>query len=232
MLISSGMTEHTARNWPGQKDAPAMLIKVCGMTEQSVIDRAAALGVDLCGFIFYPPSPRNITPERAAALDTHAMLRVGVFVGQGMKETLDIARRARLDFIQLHGGQQEDFPSFFPREKLIRTLFPKNYADAEALQKDAVRLAEGCGMFLVDAGLGSGMTLDWKALAGICFPRPWLLAGGIGPDNAARAAGICRPDGVDLNSRLETSPGRKDPGLLEKTILALRGGEKQAGMQP
>ena len=79
---------------------------------------------------------------------------------------------------------------------------------------------------------GSGMTLDWKALAGICFPRPWLLAGGIGPDNAARAAGICRPDGVDLNSRLETSPGRKDTGLLEKTVLALRGGEKHAGMQP
>ena len=80
-----------------------------------------------------------------------------------MKETLDIARRARLDFIQLHGGQQEDFPSFFPREKLIRTLFPKNYADAEALQKDAVRLAEGCGMFLVDAGLGSGMTPEQTA---------------------------------------------------------------------
>ncbi len=200
-----------------------MLIKICGMTEQHIIDRASDLGVDLCGFIFYPPSPRNITPERAAALDTHGMARVGVFVGQSAEETLDIARRARLDYIQLHGGQEYDLSRLLPPTCVIRTLFPKKYAAADALLHDAERMAEGCGMFLVDAGLGSGMTLDWNALAGIHFPRPWILAGGIGPDNAVRAAALCRPDGIDLNSRLERSPGRKDALLMEKTVLALRG---------
>ena len=67
-----------------------MLIKVCGMTEQSVIDRAAALGVDLCGFIFYPPSPRNITPERAAALEALCKRLHEAFREQnrGRKETV------------------------------------------------------------------------------------------------------------------------------------------------
>ncbi len=200
-----------------------MLIKICGMSEQNIIDRAYGLGVDLCGFIFYPPSPRNVTPDQAAALNTHGMGRVGVFVNQSEEETLEAARRARLDYIQLHGGQPVDFAGSFPRRYVIRTLFPRRYATADSLLMDAERLAEGCGMFLIDAGLGSGMTLDWNALSGIRFPRPWILAGGIGPDNAARAAALCKPDGMDLNSRLETAPGRKNILLMEKTVLALRG---------
>ena len=71
-----------------------MLIKICGMTEQPIIDLAAALGVDMCGFVFYPRSPRYISPPRAAELDTRGMKRVGVFVDQGPPGLCAAAREA------------------------------------------------------------------------------------------------------------------------------------------
>ena len=92
-------------------------VKICGMREQKLIDRIAELGADMCGFIFYPPSPRNVSPEEAARLETHGMKRVGVFVEQSVEEIAAIAHEARLDFIQLHGGQSAEFASNFPAEK-------------------------------------------------------------------------------------------------------------------
>ena len=82
-----------------------LIIKICGMREQADLDCAAALGVDLCGFIFAPQSPRAVTPEQAAALDSGDMLRVGVFVTDDMRFIEETARAARLDRIQLHGDQ-------------------------------------------------------------------------------------------------------------------------------
>ncbi len=199
-----------------------MLIKICGMTEQPIIDLAAALGVDMCGFVFYPPSPRDISPSRAAELDTRGMKRVGVFVRQSAEETLAIARMARLDYVQLHGVQDAGFAKHFPPERVIRVLFPQKYADVAALQEDIDRLFKSCAMFLVDAGLGSGRTLDWSALAGLHFPRPWLLAGGLWHENLDEALSICRPYGIDMNSRLEDKPGHKSAALLAKAVAAVR----------
>ena len=77
-------------------------------------------------------------------------------------------------------------------------------------------------MYLLDAGMGSGMTLDWPSLAGLRFPHPWMLSGGLGPDNADAALAACSPNGLDMNSRLESSPGIKSPELLEKVFSRLR----------
>ena len=85
-----------------------LIIKICGMREQADLDCAAALGVDLCGFIFAPQSPRAVTPEQAAALDSGDMLRVGVFVTDDMRFIEETARAARLDRIQLHGRSVDD----------------------------------------------------------------------------------------------------------------------------
>ena len=202
--------------------AKPLLVKICGMCEQKLIDHAAALGAEMCGFIFYPPSPRNVSPEQAAALETHGMKRVGVFVGQSVEEIRAIVREARLDFIQLHGGQSAEFASGFPAEKVIRVLWPKKYGTLEALQADIDAFAPSCGMYLLDAGMGSGMTLDWPSLAGLRFPHPWMLSGGLGPDNVEKALAACSPDGLDMNSRLESSPGVKSPELLEKVFSRLR----------
>lgn len=198
-----------------------MLIKICGMTEQHVIDRAAALGADMCGFIFHPASPRNISPAQAAGLETHGMARVGVFVEQSPEEIATVMYGARLDFIQLHGGQSAEFASVFPAKKVIRVLWPKRYASLAALQADLDAFAPTCGMFLLDAGMGGGTTLDWDAIAGLRFPRPWLLAGGLGPENVREALASCSPDGLDLNSRLESSPGRKSLERMDALFAAL-----------
>ena len=101
-----------------------MRIKICGMSEQRLIDEAAALGVEFCGFVFYEPSPRNVSPRLVASLDTHGMKRVGVFVRQSAEETERIASEAGLDFVQLHGGQSAAFAGRFPAERVIRVLWP------------------------------------------------------------------------------------------------------------
>ncbi len=199
-----------------------MQIKICGMSDQAAIDKAASLGVDLCGFVSYPPSPRDIAAEKAALLNTHDMLRVGVFVGSDAHEILRFAKTARLDLVQLHGGQSVDIARMFSAEKVIRVLWPSKYERLEDLQADIDRFASSCGWYLLDAGMGSGMTLDWTSLGNLHFPHPWFLSGGLGPANVCRALEICRPDGVDLNSRLEDSPGHKSGALIEQAVAAIR----------
>ncbi|MBQ8664952.1 MAG: hypothetical protein IJ474_04125 [Mailhella sp.] len=196
-------------------------VKICGMNEQSAIDHAASLGADMCGFVFHPTSPRCVSPAQAAELDTHGMARVGVFVEQSAEEIVTIVRGARLDYIQLHGGQSAEFASIFPAKKVIQVLFPARYASREKLQADIDSYASTCGMYLLDAGMGGGKTLDWNALAGLRFPHPWMLAGGLEADNVAEAVAACSPDGVDMNSRLEDIPGRKSLERMEHAFAVL-----------
>lgn len=196
-------------------------VKICGMSEQSAIDLAASLGADMCGFVFHPSSPRCISPAQTAGLDTHGMARVGVFVEQSAEEIAAIMRGARLDYIQLHGGQSAEFASIFPAKKVIRVLFPARYASREKLQAAIDSFASTCGMYLLDAGMGGGKTLDWNALAGLRFPHPWMLAGGLGADNVAEAVAACSPDGVDMNSRLEDAPGHKSLEHMEHAFAVL-----------
>lgn len=198
-----------------------MLVKICGMSEQHAIDRAAELGADMCGFIFHRPSPRHVDAAQAARLDSRGMERVGVFVSQSADEVAAVAEEARLDRIQLHGRQSAAFASVFPAEKVIRVLFPAEYASRDELQAAIDAFASTCGMYLLDAGMGGGNTLDWHALSGLRFPHPWLLAGGLGADNAAEAVAACAPDGVDMNSRLEDAPGRKSLERMEKAFAVL-----------
>ena len=117
-----------------------LIIKICGMREQADLDCAAALGVNLCGFIFAPQSPRAVTPEQAAALDSGDMLRVGVFVTDDMRFIEETARAARLDRIQLHGDQSMTCANRLSRtlgaERLIRVLWPERYPDLAALEAD------------------------------------------------------------------------------------------------
>ena len=196
-------------------------VKICGMSEQSLIDQAAGLGADMCGFIFHPASPRNVSPAHAASLETHGMKRVGVFVHQSVEEVEAIVREARLDLIQLHGGQSTEFAAQVPAEKVIRVLWPNRYESQAELQADIDAFAPTCGMYLLDAGMGSGMVLDWTALSGLRFPHPWMLSGGLGPDNVLDALTACEPDMIDMNSRLESEPGRKSPELLSRVFAKL-----------
>ncbi|MDD6088539.1 MAG: phosphoribosylanthranilate isomerase [Desulfovibrionaceae bacterium] len=199
-----------------------MLVKICGMINQKTLNLAEELGFNLCGFIFYPPSPRNLTPEQAAGLKTSSMLRTGVFVDQDAERILHIAQIASLDLFQLHGSQSAEEAAKLPRDKVIRVLWPGKHTSAAALQRTIDSFADTCGFYLLDAGMGSGKILDWKGLSSLHFPHPWFLSGGIGPENAAEALSILHPDGLDLNSRLESSPGKKDPHKMRQALSSIR----------
>ena len=208
-----------------------MRIKVCGLTRQQDADAAARLGAAFCGFIFHAASPRSLTPQKAAAIGTAGMARVGVFVEQGAEEILAIMEEARLDYAQLHGAQLHGAQSRACAERIgasrvIRVLWPERYAGRQELEADMAAHAPACAWFLLEAGRGgggSGRPQDWGRLAGLRSPRPWLLAGGLSPLNVASAVAACRPDGLDFNSGVEVAPGKKSPELLAAALAAASG---------
>ena len=203
-----------------------MRIKVCGLTRQADADAAARLGAAFCGFIFHPASPRHVTPATAAGLKTGAMARVGVFVEQEAEEIAAVMEAARLDYAQLHGAQSRACAERLGAGRVIRVLWPERFADRGELVAAMEAHAPACAWFLLEAGHaggGSGRSLDWSHLAGLRPPRPWLLAGGLTPANAAAAVAACYPDGLDFNSGVEEAPGKKSPELLAAAVAAVAG---------
>jgi phosphoribosylanthranilate isomerase len=153
--------------------------------------------------------------------------RVGVFSGQSKDEVLRIMKVARLDYAQLHGGEDEEFCRSVGAERVIKVLWPTAFANMDLLRAECERFARSCALFLFDAGRqggGSGQSLAWDALRGFKAPRPWILAGGLGPDNLAQAVKICLPWAVDCNSALEDAPGIKNFEKLRAAAAALRAG--------
>jgi phosphoribosylanthranilate isomerase len=204
----------------------ALVVKVCGLTRPEDVTGCAAAGVDLTGFIFAAKSPRRLAPEQAAALPRTSAKRVGVFVEQTLAEILDIMERADLDLAQLHGDQDPDFCRAVGPDRVIRAFWPDKHPDLAGLAAAMASFAGAIRYALLDAGTsggGHGRTLDWPGLAQLSPPMPWLLAGGLGPDNVAEAVRLARPHGVDLNSGVEASPGLKELAKVRRSLWALRG---------
>ncbi|MDR2745098.1 MAG: phosphoribosylanthranilate isomerase [Desulfovibrio sp.] len=198
-----------------------MLVKICGLTRQEDADAASRLGADLCGFVFHPKSPRHITPERAAQLRSGAMRRVGVFVEQQAEEILRVMDIARLDFAQLHGKQSAECACAVGPSKIIRVIWPDLYYHRALLHNELQKFASSCAMYLLDAGFsggGSGKRLEWRDLAGLSAPRPWILAGGLNGHTVGRAVSQCDPACVDFNSGIEDAPGIKNLAKMRAAI--------------
>ena len=216
-----------------------MIIKVCGMREVENIREVEALGIDLMGFIFWPKSKRFVA-EPPAYLPTQAK-RVGVFVDAAAEEILRIADSYALDFIQLHGSES---PAFI--EALSRHITPRPYGDrlriikafniATADDFAQAKAYEGLAdYFLFDTKAtlpgGSGQQFDWSVLGAYDSTTPFLLSGGIGPNDADRIRQAFTNNlsplhprllGIDLNSRFETSPALKDVNQLREFIKKIR----------
>lgn len=197
-----------------------MLIKVCGMTSKEDAAMVSELGADFMGFIFHPKSPRNVTPGFAASVNLGPK-KVGVFVNQSLADTKFIMDAGKLDFAQLHGNQDTCFCRDLGPSRVIKAMWPEKYANAREFQSDLNMFAKVCAYFLFDAGKsggGHGKAFDPGILAKVEIPRPWFLAGGLGPDTIQDALSVISPAGVDLNSGVESAPGQKDRAKLEKTI--------------
>lgn len=202
------------------------LIKVCGITEAGDAAFCEACGVDLLGFIFHPASPRYVSPETAVRIKTRRALRVGVF-GEGPlpSEIKRIMTSARLDLIQLHGGQDKRFCRELGPERIIKVLWPQGYETLRDFQDDMEQMAGAAACFLFDSGKsggGHGRTLSYD-FTRIRPPRPWFLAGGL---DAEKIKTLGRYDGLvgfDFNSGVEAGPGRKDPVKVRLAVAAVAG---------
>lgn len=210
-----------------------MLFKVCGMREQKDLDAAARLGFAMAGFIFCEQSRRNVAPEAVRRLDSHALLRTGVFTGCDADDIVAAVRTAELDLVQLHGSQDvpvmQKLAGSLGARRLIRVLWPARYADCGQLQAELDRLAPLCAAFLLDAGTsggGHGTQLALEFLHKVTIPRPWMLAGGLDAaalNTVASLPAQYRPCVLDFNSRLERAPGDKDAALMAQVVHRGRG---------
>ena len=196
-----------------------MTIKVCGITRVEDALCAAQLGVHALGFVFWPRSPRAISAERAAAIVEALppfVVPVGVFVDPSA-ELVAECRDAGMVVAQIVGAVP-----LMPRGmRLLRAVTLS--ADGTDITPDV----EGNGAVLVDAHDpvrrgGTGITIDWQAVAPISARRPVILAGGLKPENVGEAIALARPAGVDVSSGVETAPGIKDPDRMAAFVAAVR----------
>jgi phosphoribosylanthranilate isomerase len=204
-------------------------VKICGITNRADARVAAEAGADLLGFIFYPPSPRSVTAEQAVEVIEHArkasseVRSVGVFLDEEVDAVRSVAARCGLDAVQLHGGEppravealMEDgldvFKAFRVRDRAFLAHMERYRPTAYLL--DAY-VPHQCG--------GTGQTFDWKLAVAAKAHGAILLAGGLTPDNVARAISAVRPWGVDTASGVEASPRRKNHDKVRQFVSAAK----------
>ncbi len=198
-----------------------MIIKTCGMRDADNIRAVSELGIDWMGFIFWAPSSRYVS-EKPSFLPTRQK-RVGVFVDARIEEVKSKVDEYALDLIQLHGNESPAFCERLKansRQQLIKAF---NIAIQEDLEQTLPY--EGLvDYFLFDTKAkmvgGNGTQFDWSVLSAYQGNTPFLLSGGIGPDDAEKVRNFHHPQlaGIDLNSRFELSPALKDIEKLKQFI--------------
>ena len=192
------------------------------MREAENIREVEALGIDMMGFIFWPKSSRYVS-ERPEYLPKHVK-RVGVFVNEDPEQVKRLAADYRLDYIQLHGQESpEQISHLSPLTSHLSIIKAFNIATAEDLLQ--TQPYEGLAdLFLFDTKGksvgGNGEKFDWDVLDAYHGSTPFLLSGGIGPDDAERINAFHHPKciGIDLNSRFELAPGLKEINKLKEFL--------------
>lgn len=199
-------------------------IKVCGLTKLNQIQELVDLKVDFLGFIFYEKSPRYVLNHLSLEQisETNHPGKVGVFVNEDLEKIVEISGNAKLNFIQLHGDETEDFISELGQRlnreiKIIKVIRIGNQTSDE-LQKTINQQPTTINYLLFDTDSkafgGTGNAFDWNVLNDIEIPIPYFLSGGISLENFNQLTTINhQPTAVDINSKFEIEAGNKD---LEK----------------
>lgn len=203
-------------------------IKVCGMRYADNICEVSGLPVDYMGFIFYDRSPRccrGIDPGILGSLP-ESVTPVMVSVDMPEEELLQLASLFGFGTLQLHGGESPEMCRRL-RERGFKVWKAIAAKSAESI-RSAEDYAEAADMFVFDTASpkqgGTGQKFDWDILNNYRLPVPFMLSGGIGPEDAAAVKVFSHPKlvGVDLNSRFEVQPGRKDSDRLARFVSSLR----------
>ncbi|MDF3854087.1 phosphoribosylanthranilate isomerase [Paracoccus sp. P2] len=206
----------------------AVSVKICGLTEAAGLAAAVEAGARYVGFVFFPKSPRHLAPETAAELAAQVPLgvaKVGLFVDPDDAALDAVLARVPLDLIQLHGTETPARVTEIKARSGLPVMKAVGVADPQDLDQlwDYGLVAD---MLLIDAKPpkdaplpgGNGLAFDWRLLAGRQILKPWLLAGGLTPENVAEAIRLTRAPGVDVSSGVESAPGLKDPERIRRFI--------------
>lgn len=195
-------------------------IKVCGITRLDDAQRAAELGVDALGFVFWAKSPRCVAPGRAAEIAAALppfVATVGVFVDQPLDEIAAVASAVGLTAVQLHGDEARDAWSRVPG-RCIKAVGVGPAFDVAALEAWPSRVWPLLDVHDPTRRGGTGRAVDWAVAAKAARLRRVILAGGLDPFNVRRAIEQVRPFAVDVSSGVEIEPGIKDPGRLRAFV--------------
>jgi len=204
----------------------AVRVKICGLRAEPAFDAAVAAGAEWVGFVFFPPSPRFVTPARAASLIARAPdgpPRVGLFVDPTDAAIAEVLETVPLDVLQVYGAVDPAAlhtrfgrTVWRPVGVSAATDLPRERGGADALlieakpPKDATRPG------------GNALAFDWQIMRGWTAPGPWMLGGGLTEQNVAEAIRLTGAPAVDVSSGVETAPGVKDPDLIRAFVAAVR----------
>ncbi|HXO89767.1 MAG TPA: phosphoribosylanthranilate isomerase [Stellaceae bacterium] len=207
--------------------------KICGLSTEAAVTAAVAGGAAYLGFVFYPPSPRAVTAERAASVSAavpEGIARVGLFVDADDDAIAAVLARAPIDLMQFHGGESPervaDAKTRFGRP-VMKTIAIAGPEDVLA----AARYEEVADLLLFDAKPprrpealpgGNGLAFDWGLIAGRSWRCPWMLSGGLTAELLPEAVRISGAAAVDVSSGVESRPGEKDLDKIGAFLAAVR----------
>jgi phosphoribosylanthranilate isomerase len=203
-------------------------VKICGLTTEAALEAALAAGADYVGLVFFPPSPRNLTPEGAKPLAARARGRariVALMVDPDDALIDAVVASVDPDLLQLHGEESPQRVAEVRRrwaKPVMKAVKVETAHDAEA----ALRYRGVADLILFDARPprdsplpgGNGLPFDWRALAGVKHNVAYMLSGGLTPDNVAEAIRVTGAAIVDVSSGVEVRPGEKNPQLIRRFL--------------
>lgn len=199
--------------------SPAVKIKICGLSRPCDIDYVNEAKPDFAGFVVnYPKSRRSVTPGQLAGLGKRldeTIIPVGVFVNEDVELVAQLLNDGLVSMAQLHGSEGEDYIQRLRQmtgAKLIQAFTVGSEADVERAMRSTA------DYILLDNGRGTGKSFDWKFVRQIS--RPWILAGGLNPENIKQAAKL-HPWAVDVSGGVETD-GYKDRQKILAAAAAAR----------
>lgn len=207
-------------------------VKICGLTRSEDVAAAAEAGATYVGFVFFEKSPRHLSPAvaRDLAIDVPPGIAKVALVVDADDSALDaLTRTVPLDMLQLHGRETLDRVAAIRARYGLPVMKAIGIADADDLDQ-IERYGAVADQLLIDAKPpigadrpgGNAAAFDWSLIAGREWPVPWLLAGGLTPDNVSEAVQITGARQVDVSTGVERSPGIKDAGRIRSFITAAR----------
>jgi phosphoribosylanthranilate isomerase len=216
----------------------ALTIKICGLTSAEVLETTIVAGADMAGFVFFPPSPRHLDVAAARRLAAQAgtrILKVALSVDADDAFLAATIAALRPDLLQLHGKESP------ARVAAVKARFGLPVMKAIPIAKAADLAAVPAYLGVADRLIfdaraprgatrpgGLGTPFDWRLLENLDPGLPFMLSGGLDPDNVAEALAVTNAPGVDVSSGVERKPGEKDPQKIEAFVRAARAAEQAA----